>query len=60
MIKTPPFGADVYFYFKTIKKKRKKIRIRISAMQEGGWYYLQRVRDGYISLTKDISGFIKE
>lgn len=60
----PSYGDDIYYYFveKRVKGKKKmvKIRVRISEKTENGWYHLQRVRDGYTSMTQSIENFIKE
>lgn len=60
-IQEPPFGADVYYYMQEDRKskKMKKVRVRISE-KIGAFYRLQRVRDGYIMYTLDLSDLIKE
>ena len=58
------FGADIYFYFKEVrlkgKKIQKKIRVRISEKNDNGYYTLQRVRDGYVSHVQNIERLTKE
>lgn len=59
----PSFGNQIYFYFvpKRVKGKLKNVKVRVRISNKiGDSYYLQRVRDGYTSQTRDISNLILE
>lgn len=59
----PAYGADIYYYFedKRVKGKKKKVKIRVRLSEKyGEIYHVQKVRDGYTFITRDISELVKE
>ncbi len=59
----PAYGADIYYFFeeKRVKGKKKNVKTRVRLSEKyGEIYHVQRVRDGYTFIIRDISKLVKE